>query len=178
MSFLPAYYKSGAGLSASDEMPLGTGIVRFGRSLSFLQAIYLGMCFTGGLGCWVQTPGLCSVLRCTSLGLNQVSHIMDCWEPIIWEVLPFLSLCFFSGLLGKDSEKPAEPIMRGGQFTRVQISAWAHTRGLRRSWEQVGLSWHPFHENLPQKSVYLKELTKVLDIFYPLAEGKVVHTSE
>lgn len=92
--FFPADCKSGVGLSALAELPLGTDIVRFGRGLPFLQAIYLGMCFTGGPGCWVQTPGFCSRVCGTSLGLNQVSHIMDCWEPIIWEVLPFSSLLF------------------------------------------------------------------------------------
>lgn len=127
--FFPAYYMSGVGLSALAEMPLGTDILRFGRGLSFLQAIYLGMCFTGGPGRWVQTPGFCGVVCCTSLRLNQVSHIMDCWEPIIWEVLPFSSLCFFPGLLGNDSQKPAEPIMRGGLIAGVQISARAHTWG-------------------------------------------------
>lgn len=29
-------------------MPLGTDTLGFGGGLSFLQAIYLGMCFTGG----------------------------------------------------------------------------------------------------------------------------------
>lgn len=75
-------------------MPLGTDTLRFGGGLSFLQAIYLGMCFTGGPGYWVQTLGLCSLVCCTSLGLNQVSHVMGCWEPIIWEVLLFPSLLF------------------------------------------------------------------------------------
>lgn len=55
-------------------MPLGTDTRRFGGGLSFLQAIYLGMCFTGGPGYWVQTLGLCSIVCCTSLGLNQVSR--------------------------------------------------------------------------------------------------------
>lgn len=31
-----------------SEMPLGTDTLGFGGGLSFLQAIYLGMCFTGG----------------------------------------------------------------------------------------------------------------------------------
>lgn len=103
-------------------MPLGTDTLRFGGGLSFLQAIYLGMCFTGGPGYWVQTLGLCSIVCCTSLGLNQVSHVMGCWEPIIWEVLLFPSLCFFCGLLSNGSQKPAGPIMMGGQIAGVQIS--------------------------------------------------------
>lgn len=125
--FFPAYYKSAVGLSALAEMPLGSDTLRFGEGLSFLQAIYLGMCFTGGPWCWVQTPGLCSVVCYTSLGLNQVSHNMGCWEPIICKVLLFSSLCFFPGLLGNDSQKPAGPITMGGKIAGVQISAWAHT---------------------------------------------------
>lgn len=53
-----------------------------------------------------------------------MSHIMDCCEPMIWEVLPFSS-----GLLGKDSQKPAEPTVRGGLIAGVQISAQAHVWG-------------------------------------------------
>lgn len=40
--------KSGGGFSAFTEMPLGTDTLRFGGGSSFSQAIYLGMCFTGG----------------------------------------------------------------------------------------------------------------------------------
>lgn len=93
--FLSGYSMSAIGLSALAEMLLGTDVLGFGRGLSFLQAIYLGMCFTGGPGCWVQTLNLRSVICHTSLGLNQVSHIMGCWEPKICEVFLFSSLCFF-----------------------------------------------------------------------------------
>lgn len=58
-----------------------------------------------------------------------MSHIMGRWEPILWEVLPVSSLCFFPGLLGNDSQKPAEAIMTGGLIAGVQISAQAHTWG-------------------------------------------------
>lgn len=47
--FFQAHSKSGVGLSVLAEMLLGTDILTFDGDLSFLQIIYLGICFTGGL---------------------------------------------------------------------------------------------------------------------------------
>lgn len=57
---------------------------------------------------------------------------------------PFLSLfAFFPGLLSSDSQKPAEPIVRGageGEIAGVQISAWA----VCRLWGDPGSRWDLF----------------------------------
>lgn len=164
------YSKSGVRLAALDEMLLGTDTLRFGGSLSFLQTIYLGMCFTGGLAVGSQPWASVAYYCCTSLWLNQVSQITGCLEPVIGKVLPFcLSLLFSWPVEQWQSEASWTHHERTGEgeIAGAQISAWVpYIWALGWPWEQVGLLWHPSHWNLPRKSVYLKELTKVLDIFY------------
>lgn len=159
-------------------MPLGTATLVFGREFSFFTGHLFGNVFYRWSCSWTQTPSLCSVVSCTSLWLSQVLHIIGCCQPII--LVNSFSFSAFSLAFGAVMvESQPEPIMRG-RHEKLLESRFLPvlTLALGWSWEQVGLIWHPSHENLPQKSVYLKELTQVLDIFYPLAEGKVVHTSE
>lgn len=109
----------------------------------------------------------------TSLRLNQVSHIKELLVANLGGSSFFLTL-LFPGLLSHHNQKPAESIMRDrqegnllGSGLLVGLSMWAldDPRSMKVC---LALS----QQNKPQKSVYLKELMKVLDIFYPLAEGR------